>query len=127
MSGSNIFVKVVNSWLGNDDQPSCRSYTSVGKDIQCPDGSADMRGKLKMHLSKWSISENWDWIKARFIQTDVGQNLIDCLNIWRGAIRKDLKEILEELYQIRSSGCFSDLDSIVIRLKFLADVLIFYG
>ncbi|KAF5459796.1 hypothetical protein F2P56_019714 [Juglans regia] len=125
--GEKTLLEVVNSWLGNDDQPSCGSYTSVGKDIQCPDGCADMRGKLKMHLSKWSFSENWNWIKARFIQTDVGQNPIHCLNIWHGAIRKDLKEILEELYQIRSSGCFSNLDSIVIRLKFLADVLSFYG
>lgn len=127
VSGSNLFVKVVNSWLDNDDQTSCGSYTSVGKGIQCPDGSAHMRRKLKLLMSKWSFSENWNWTKERFIQTDVGRNPIDCLNIWHVAIRKDLEEILEELYQIRSSGCFSNLDSMVIRLKFFADVLSFYG
>jgi zinc finger-like protein len=111
---SNIFVKVVISWLGNNNQLSSGTYTRIGEGVQCPDGS------------KMLFGENWNWIKEYCIQTNVGHNPIDCLNLWHGAIRKDLKEILEELCQIRSSSSFSNLDSIVLRLNFLADVLSFY-
>ncbi|KAK4568395.1 hypothetical protein RGQ29_003971 [Quercus rubra] len=106
--------EVVISWLGNNNQPSSRAYSTIGEGAQCPDGF------------KMLLGENWNKIKA-CIQTDVGHNPIDCLNLWHGAIEKDLKEILEELYQIRSSSSFSNLDSIVIRLTFLVDVLSFYS
>jgi zinc finger-like protein len=107
--------EVVISWLGNNNQLSSGTYTRIGEGVQCPDGS------------KMLFGENWNWIKEYCIQTNVGHNPIDCLNLWHGAIRKDLKEILEELCQIRSSSSFSNLDSIVLRLNFLADVLSFYS
>lgn len=121
-----MFVKVVVSWLGNNNQSSSGTYTRTGKGVQCPDGSADTRRILKLHSSRSSFCENWNWIKACCTQTDVENNPIDCLNLWHGVIMKDFQEILEELYQLRSSSSFSNLHSIIIRLKFLVDILSFY-
>lgn len=121
-----MFVKVVVSWLGNNKQPSSGTHTRTVKGVQCPDGSADMRRIVKLHSSRSLFCENWNWIKACCIQKDVGNNPIDCLSLWHGAIMKDFQEILEELYQLRSSSSFSNLHLIIIRLKFLADILSFY-
>lgn len=126
MTASNMFVKVVCSWLGCCNQVSSGAYTTAGKGMQNPGGSADMRRILELYSTKRPFSENWNWIKACCIQTDVGHKPIDCLSLWHGVIMKDLKGILEELYEIRSSSCFSNLDSVVIQLKFLVDVLSFY-
>ncbi|KAK9925900.1 hypothetical protein M0R45_023162 [Rubus argutus] len=41
--------------------------------------------------------------------------------------RKDLEKVVGELYQLRSSSNFLNIDSIVVQLKFLADVLTFYS
>ncbi|KAB1216691.1 putative RING finger protein C2F3.16 [Morella rubra] len=121
------FQEVVCSWLGCRNQVSSGAYTTAGKGMQNPGGSADMRRILELYSTKRPFRENWNWIKACCIQTDVGHKPIDCLSLWHGVIMKDLKGILEELYEIRSSSCFSNLDSVVIQLKFLVDVLSFYS
>ncbi|KAL1810280.1 hypothetical protein ACET3Z_027270 [Daucus carota] len=55
------------------------------------------------------------------------QHSFDGIRLWHDAIRKDLQEVLIELYQIRISSEFSDLPSVVVDLNFLADTLIFYS
>ncbi|XP_051136609.1 zinc finger protein BRUTUS-like At1g74770 [Andrographis paniculata] len=47
--------------------------------------------------------------------------------LWHAAIRRDFDQIIEELYQIRSSSCFSSLSSTLSQIKFMADVVIFYS
>ncbi|XP_027329762.1 zinc finger protein BRUTUS-like At1g18910 isoform X3 [Abrus precatorius] len=54
-------------------------------------------------------------------------NQVNVLHLWHNAIKKDLKETLNELYLLRQSSCFQNLDSILVQLKFFADILIFYS
>lgn len=123
---SNYFLKVMVSWLHRNDQSSSRDFTKIRKGA--PDGSSSMKLKSEqqLHSSKRPLGEIQQWKKKYCVQTNVGNNPVDFLHLWHGAILKDLKEILEESYQIRSSSSFLNIDSIGVRLKFLADVVIFY-
>ncbi|XP_048330069.2 zinc finger protein BRUTUS-like At1g18910 isoform X1 [Ziziphus jujuba] len=118
--------EVVIYWLSSNNQHPLGSYSKSGTD-RCLEGSTDMKVLLKSQCVKRYLGENWSCIQAYPVQEDVGQNLVDGLHIWHGAIRKDFIEILEELYQSRSSSNFSNLDTIILQLKFLADVLTFYS
>ncbi|KAA8542369.1 hypothetical protein F0562_023494 [Nyssa sinensis] len=122
-----LLQEVVISWLDNKNQPSFWTYTNIGKEVQCPDGPSNLKDILRVYTSKSFSGEKWQWKKASSIQTTVGRNPVDNIHFWHGAIRKDLKETLEELYQIRSSNNFSTLASVVVQLKFFADILIFYS
>ena len=59
---------------------------------------------------------------------DSGQSPVDSLHLWHGAIMKDLKEVLKCLFQLKScsSTALSNLDSLVVQIRFLADVILFY-
>lgn len=63
---------------------------------------------------------------ASLVQTTDRHNPIDGIHIWHDAIKKDMQEILVELYQIRISNNVSDLASLLVQLNFFADSLIFY-
>lgn len=108
-------MKVVLSWLDKDNQPSSGSYTTSG-------GVADMKMLLKSYSCRRFLRETW----RASLHNEVGHNPVDGLHLWHSAIRKDLIVVLEELYQARSSSEFSNLDKIVVRLKFLADIITFY-
>lgn len=60
------------------------------------------------------------------LEASEGQNPIDGFLIWHTAITRDLRVIMEELYQLRSSLCVSTLSSVITQLKFFADVFTFY-
>lgn len=53
-------------------------------------------------------------------------SLIDGFNIWHGAIRRDLETALKALHLLKSSGVFSNLSAVLLQLKFLLDVVVFY-
>lgn len=120
-----LLEEVVISWLGNNNQPF-GSPTRIGEEAQSV-GPANLKDALKVYSSKSFSTEIRQWKEVFGLKTNVGQNPVDGLHLWHGAIRKDLKGILEELYQIRSSDSFSTLASVIVQLKFLADVLIFYS
>ncbi|XP_050377186.1 zinc finger protein BRUTUS-like At1g74770 [Argentina anserina] len=108
--------EVVSSWLAIKGQAR---HTS-------DDESADMKKLLKSHSPKRFFEENWSCMKEDRIQTDTGYSPVDGLHLWHGAIRKNLEKMMGELYQLRNSVNFLNIDSIVVQLKFLADVLTFY-
>lgn len=85
-----------------------------------------MKMFLKSHSYKRHAGEIWSCLGAHPFTEDDGQDLVHGLHIWHDAIRKDFIQILEELYQSRSSSNFSNLNTIIVQLKFLADVLTFY-
>lgn len=118
-------MKVVIYWLSSNNQHSLGSCSNSGTD-RCLEGFKDVKMLLKSQCFKRYLGENWSCIQAYPFHKDGGQILVDGLRIWHGAIRKDFMEILEELYQSRSSSNFSNLDTIILQLKFLADVLTFY-
>lgn len=115
-------LKVVVSWLDKKHRTDFEFHTELAKGVQPLDGPISIKSKFKFNLIKNPLG----WMKAPCFQTNTGNNPIDGLLLWQGAIQKDLKEVLAELHQIKTSSCFQNLDFIVLRLKFLADVLIFY-
>ncbi|XP_012080185.1 zinc finger protein BRUTUS-like At1g18910 isoform X2 [Jatropha curcas] len=93
--------EVVISWLHKNEQSPSGAFNNIRND---PDGC------MKMYCS----------------QNNVGNNVVEYLHLWHLAIQKDLKETLEDAYQRRNSRSSLDIDLILVRLKFLADVIIFY-
>ena len=65
-------------------------------------------------------------MKANGLENEDGVTQVNVIHLWHEAIKKDLEEILKELYLIRNSSYFQNLESILIQLKFFVDVLIFY-
>jgi zinc finger-like protein len=118
-----MVLKVVISWLLRNDQ------SSPGACIRIRQGNQDVPNKMKSILqlqsSKRLLEQNQQRRK-HCVQTYVGKSLVDYLHLWHVAIQKEWKEILEELYQIRTLISALTVDSILFRLKFLADVIIFY-
>uniref|UniRef100_A0A803P4T1 Uncharacterized protein n=1 Tax=Cannabis sativa TaxID=3483 RepID=A0A803P4T1_CANSA len=111
--------EVVLSWLGGNSHPSLEVQTSSG-------GSTDMRILIKPYSCTRYLGENWR-ATTLLNSNDIGHNPVDGLHLWHGAIRKDLIKLLEELYQSRRSSDYSNLDSVVVQLKFLADIITFYN
>ncbi|KAL5544275.1 hypothetical protein UlMin_008059 [Ulmus minor] len=114
--------EVVTSWLGSNYQPSMPPYRKC-EGGQSSYGLTEMKILLKPHSFKRFLGENW----KTHLHQDVGQHPVDGLHLWHGVIRKDLIEVLEKLYQSRRSCNYSDLDAIVVKLKFLADIITFYS
>ncbi|XVF54236.1 hypothetical protein PTKIN_Ptkin05aG0164300 [Pterospermum kingtungense] len=115
--------EVVVSSLGKKHQTAFGLHTVFAKGVRPLDGPSSINGKFKFHFIRRPLG----WKKVCGFQTNVENSPVDGLLLWHGAIQKDLKEILLELHQIKKSSCFLNLDFIVLRLKFLADVLIFYS
>ncbi|KAJ6970371.1 zinc finger protein BRUTUS-like [Populus alba x Populus x berolinensis] len=115
--------EVVISWLLRNDQSSPGAIR-IGQGNQ--DVPNKMKSILQLQSSKRLLGQNQQRRK-RCVQTDGGKSLVDYLHLWHVAIQKEWKEILEELYQIGTLISALSVDSILFRLKFLADVIIFYS
>lgn len=111
-----LTLKVFSSWLDNDELSS-QSCLGHGKGDKSRYGIANMKHMLKLGTMVVHSSE---------MKLLTKKNPIDGFHLWHAAIRRDLKEILEELHQLRSSFCLPSLMSLVAQLKFFADVLNFY-
>lgn len=60
------------------------------------------------------------------VQTNDVEVFIKGVQFWHAAMIRDLYQIIEELYQIRSSNSFASLPPVIVQLKFIADILVFY-
>lgn len=112
-----LIQEVFISWLDNNEL-SAQSYLEHGKGAKSHYGIANMKHMLKERTMVIHSSE---------MKLPTKKNPIDGFHLWHAAIRRDLKEILEELHQLRNSFCLSTLMSLVAQLKFFADVLNFYS
>ncbi|XP_028092839.1 zinc finger protein BRUTUS-like At1g18910 isoform X1 [Camellia sinensis] len=121
-----LLQEVVISWLHNTNPSSSAANTEIGKGAVIPDMLASSKAILKANASKSFYGEKWRW-KTASSKTTLRRTPIDGLHLWHGAIRKDFKDILKDLYQIRSTKEFSTLGPVIARLKFFADVIIFYS
>ncbi|KAG5230054.1 hypothetical protein OIU76_022103 [Salix suchowensis] len=115
--------EVVISWLLRNDESSPGAYIRIRQGNQ--DVSSKMKSILQLQSSK-RLSEQNEQRRKHCGQTGVGKSLVDYLHLWHVAIQKEWKETLEEFYQIRTLISALTVDSILFRLKFLADVIIFY-
>lgn len=113
------------SWLGSNKQTFTETYFQ-SEEHQGAHGFLHIERSLGRSSCNRNSKEISGQMKVNGQEIEDGVNQVNVLHLWHNAIRKDLKEILQELYPLRHSGCFHNLDSILIQLKFLADVLIFY-
>ncbi|XP_059289814.1 zinc finger protein BRUTUS-like At1g74770 isoform X2 [Lycium ferocissimum] len=108
-----LIQEVFISWLDDNKEASFRSCTKYGNGAKFHYGKANMKYIFELEKQQLNSSEE--------------QNPIDGFHIWHAAITRDLRVIMEELYQLRSSLCVSTLLSVVTQLKFFADVFTFYS
>ncbi|XP_050871044.1 zinc finger protein BRUTUS-like At1g18910 isoform X1 [Lathyrus oleraceus] len=118
--------EVLVSWLGSNRQTFSGTYFHR-EELQGSHGSQHIENFLGQSSCNRNYKDVSSQMKVNDKETEDGVNQVKVLHLWHNAIRKDLKEIQQELYLIRNSGCSQNLDSILIQLKFLADVLIFYS
>ncbi|XP_052182286.1 zinc finger protein BRUTUS-like At1g74770 isoform X2 [Diospyros lotus] len=121
-----LLQEVVLSWLHNKNPSSAVVKNEIEKGAQITDFQASTKNVFEVHASMTFHGEKW-WEEKASCKTIFRHTPIHGLHLWHGALRKDLKGILKELYQIRSSNSFLTLDSAIIQLKFLMDVVIYYS
>ncbi|KAJ8559894.1 hypothetical protein K7X08_003952 [Anisodus acutangulus] len=115
LPGEKLIHEVFISWLDDNKEASFWSSIKSGK------GAKFHFGKANMDLLMVQCREKQQ------LKASEEQNPIDGFHIWHAAITRDLRVILEELYQLRSSLCVSALLSVLTQLKFFADVFTFYS
>ncbi|XP_018436403.1 zinc finger protein BRUTUS-like At1g18910 isoform X2 [Raphanus sativus] len=108
---------VVNSWLVDATQPS--SFGTLTKIMNNSSHQADLPSGLFQHF--------WQWSKLSFSIPNTGHTLTNGIKLWHNAIKIDLLDIQTGLRQLNSPSLSLDLNVLVARLNFLADILIFYG
>lgn len=118
-------MKVLVSWLGSNRQTFSGTYFH-SEELQGSHGSQHIEKSFGQSSCNRNYKDVSSQMKVNDKEIEDGVNQVKVLHLWHNAIRKDLKEIQQELYLIRNSGRSHNLDSILIQLKFLADVLIFY-
>lgn len=102
--------------------------------VNCLKGVVPKEKLLQEVIMSWlgSTEKPWRDVEAEDIKLhssqDNGESPVDGLHFWHGAIMKDLKEVLKCLFQVKSctSTALSNLDSLLVQIKFLADVILFY-
>lgn len=118
-------MKVLISWLGSNTQ----TFTQVcflSGEVQCTDGSLHMERSIGLISCNRNFKAISNQMKENCLDIEDRAKQVNVLHFWHDAIKKDIKEILEELYQIRKTTCFQNLESLLIQLKFFADVILFY-
>ncbi|ESQ27678.1 hypothetical protein EUTSA_v10018022mg [Eutrema salsugineum] len=108
--------QVISSWLLEDTQS-----TKVMKGVQYEDEES------RTHPSSGCFQRFWQWSKKSLSIPDVGHNPIHGLNLFQNAIEKDLRDIQKGLCQAKFPSLLLDLDVLMARLNFLADVLVSYS
>ncbi|GMH21955.1 hypothetical protein Nepgr_023798 [Nepenthes gracilis] len=122
-----LLQKVVISWLDNKTRKSLGSCVQNGKLAQCPDEPTTSQDISKVNLSKIFFDRTLQWKKENCLLTNEEDNPVHGLRIWHSAIMSDFQKILEDLYEVRRSNKYSNLASVIVRIKFIVDVLIFYS
>ncbi|KAK2965932.1 hypothetical protein RJ640_005348 [Escallonia rubra] len=121
-----LLEEVVTSWLGNKKRSFFEANDNYAKGAQFLNGIVSFQDILNVYPSNGESGEEQKSKNAKSIYTTGRGKLIDVVHLWHGAIRKVLREILDELYRIRSSNTSSTLSSVVVQLIFFVDILIFY-
>lgn len=71
------------------------------------------------------LKTSFDSSCQSYLHPNVEDGPFDGLVLWHASIRSDFKEVLDKLYKVGSKK-FSSLASLLVRINFLTDVLIFY-
>ncbi|KAK4257144.1 hypothetical protein QN277_006769 [Acacia crassicarpa] len=118
--------EVLIAWLGSNSQIFTEDR-SLNEVVQCADGFLHKKRPRGLSYCNNNFKAISNKMKENCSDVEDRANQVNVLYLWHNAIKKDMKELLEELHQIRNTTCFHNLDSLLIQLKFFADVLIFYS
>ncbi|KAI3954024.1 hypothetical protein MKW98_017848 [Papaver atlanticum] len=126
----NLLQEVVTSWLVKKRKPTSKAFNTCKGENWFLSSSEPLY--LKELPKAYSFSKSLSGEFCSPEELDLAKDTakhhpIDGLRLWHGAINKDLNEILAELRGTRRSRTYCTLPSISARLKFFADVLIFYS
>ncbi|XP_057806356.1 zinc finger protein BRUTUS-like At1g74770 [Salvia miltiorrhiza] len=120
-----LLQEVVVSWIQHESSSS-GANSIYGKRHQLLTGLSN-RDIHKLYPLQISCDREQQFKKACSIQKNCVEEPVKGMHIWHAALRRDLNQIIEELHHIRSSICSASLSSVIVQLKFIADVLIFYS
>lgn len=96
------------------------------KGVQYVNVSKSMKKSPESHPSSGCFQRFWEWSKKSLSIPNVGRSPIHGLQFFQNAIEKDLRDIQEGLCRAKFSSLLVDLDVLMARLNFLADVLVSY-
>ncbi|EOA34392.1 hypothetical protein CARUB_v10021919mg [Capsella rubella] len=121
--------QVIRSWLLDDKGQSCGGIpTEIMKGVHYVDVSKNMKKLPQTHESSGCFQRFWQWSKKSLHIPNVGgHSPIHGLHLFQNAIEKDLRDIREGLSQAKFPSLSLDLDVLMARLNFLADVLVSYS
>lgn len=123
-----LLQELVISWLNNNTTPKTfGAGIQYGKLAQCPGEPENLEYASELFLSQSFSRINNQSARDNCLYTSVQDKPVNGLHLWHAVIKQDLKEILSELHEMKRSSTFSTLDSVIVRFKFIADVLIFYS
>lgn len=116
--------EVVISWLEKTtrEPPDPGGLVQYATTSYCADKPDNLKDLCKFYLPKSSSGCQ----REQDLQIHIKGSPVSGLLLWHAAIRSELKEILDKLYQIRSKK-ISNMTSVIPRINFLTDVLIFYS
>ncbi|KAL8141973.1 hypothetical protein V2J09_015005 [Rumex salicifolius] len=118
---------LVFSWLDNTTQHTFGASVQYGKLGQCIGAPENLGCASDLFLSQSISRINSQCVKENFLYASAPDRPVDGLRLWHAVIKQDFKDILDELHEMKSSCTFSTLDSVIVQIKFLADLLVFYS
>lgn len=117
---------MISSWLINNIPSTCGASTKIVKCVQYGDVSKNTKNSSRTQEARGCFKWFCRWSEKALFIKNVGHSPIHGLQLYQNAVEKDLRDIQEELCQEKSPRLLLDLDVVMARLNFLADVLVSY-
>lgn len=121
-----LLVQMVTSWLNKRSLPSYAAHATEETDKV----ELYLYGLLNFKQFAVSSGSNKDPKEEKSCRTKTssgsGIHPIDGLQYWHNAIKRELKEIMQELQEIRRLKVFPTLSATSGRMLFIMDILIYY-
>lgn len=125
MPKERLLQEVVISWIQHEKSSSgASSMHGKGYQLLTALSSKDIH---KLYPFQIPYEGEQQFKNSCSIQNNCVEDSIEGIHFWHSALRRDLNQIIEELHGIRSSNCSKSLSSVIVQIKFIADVLIFYS
>ncbi|KAK6148495.1 hypothetical protein DH2020_019407 [Rehmannia glutinosa] len=121
-----ILQEVVVSWIQHEERSS-ETNNICTKGYQLLNGLSRSKDIHELCPPQICYEREEQLKKACSVQISGVEGPIKGIYLWHAALIRDFDQIIEELYQIRSSNCSSSLSSVIFQIKFITDVLIFYS
>ncbi|CAA0826796.1 zinc ion binding [Striga hermonthica] len=118
--------EVVASWIQHEGRAS-QIINRYGKGYQLLNGLSGFKDIDEFYPPPFGCERNEQLKSACSSESSGFEGPVKGIYIWHATLTSGFNQIIEELYQIRSSNCLSSLSSVIFQIKFIIDVLIFYS